>query len=155
MELSNSLKEWLLRMLGKRLISLWGLFYVFEEERIYPAQRLCFYFEGSHLGSVGCASDGMSLDFSLTAMVNVDLGEYGRQEVFPILSEELFGVVGKKFISAYLVYSSASEAFSGISLIFEGEISVSILNLGDELYIDKDISSEIVVSEGLKFIAVA
>ncbi|WP_139207536.1 hypothetical protein [Phytopseudomonas flavescens] len=154
MELSNLLKEWLLRVLGKRLISVSGLFYIFEEERVYPAQRLCFYFEESHMGSVGCAIDGMSLDFSLTAMVNVDLGEYGREEVFPILTEELFGVVGKKLISAYLVRSSASETFSGISLVFE-EGGVSILNLGDELYVDKIISPEIIVSEGLKFIAVA
>jgi len=155
MELSNSLKEWLLRVLGKRLISVWGLFYIFEEERVYPAQRLYFSFEESHLGSVGCASDGMSLDFSLAAMVNIDLGEYGREEFFPILNEELFDVVGRKLISAYIVRSSASEAFSGVSLVFEEGVSVSILNLGDELYIDKTISPEIVVSEGLKFIAVA
>lgn len=154
MEFSNSLKEWLLCVLGKRLISLWGLFYIFEEEKIYPAQRLCFYFEESHLGSIGCASDGMSLDLSLAAIVNVDLGEYGRQEIFPILSEELFGIVGKILIAAYLVHSSASETVSGIVLNFEEELSISILNLGDELYIEKAISPEIVTSEGLKFIAV-
>lgn len=154
MELSNLLKEWLLRVIGKRLLSVCGLFYVFEDERVYPAQRLCFCFEDSHVGSVGCAIDGMSLDFSLSAMVNVDLGEYGREEVFPILTEELFGVIGGRLISAYLVYSSASEAFSGVSLVFE-EGGVSILNLGDELYVDKTILPDIVVSEGLKFIAVA
>ncbi|MEW6460989.1 MAG: hypothetical protein AB1459_07680 [Pseudomonadota bacterium] len=96
----------------------------------------------------------MSLDFSLAAMVNVDLGQYGREEVSPISTEELFGVVGRKLISAYLVRSSASEAFSGVSLFFEEGASVSVVNLGDELYINKIISPEIVMSEGLKFIAV-
>lgn len=154
MEPSSLLKEWLLRVLGKRLLSVWGLFYIFEEERVFPAQKLCFFFEGAQLGSVGCASDGMSLDFSLAAMVNVDLGQYGREEVSPISTEELFSVVGRKLISAYLVRSSASEAFSGVSLVFEEGASVSVVNLGGELYINKIISPEIVMSEDLKFIAV-
>lgn len=154
MEFSSSLKEWLLCVLGKRLISLQGLFYIFEEEKIYPAQMLCFNFEDSHLGSIGCASDGMSLDLSLAPITNVDLGEYGRQEIFSILSEESFGIVGKILTAAYLVHSSASETVSGVILNFEEERSISILNLGDELYIDKAISPEIVTSEGLKFIVV-
>lgn len=36
-----------------------------------------------------CASDGMSLRFSLDPMSSTDLGEYGREEIFSLCGVDI------------------------------------------------------------------
>ena len=93
--------------------------------------------------------------FSLDPIVGCDLVKYGRQDVFCVSGEPYFlNVVEEKLLSASLVQSSVAEAVIGVALSFDGGSCLSVLNLGDELFVYDEIPVEIMRSEGLDLISV-
>lgn len=146
---------WLLAVLGKKLLSVNAIFHVFASRRDPFPQEVSFQFYGSEAGKFYGGGDGSSLLFSLGPIVGCDLGEYGRQDVFCVSGEPYFlNVVEKKLLSASLVQSSVAEAVIGVALSFDGDSCLSVLNLGDELFVYDEIPVEIIRSEGLDLISV-
>lgn len=147
---------WLLTVLGKKLLSVNALFHVFSSERDSAPQELCLLFENSEIGKLYGGPDGASICFSLNPISNCDLGEYGRQDIFNISGERYFSdVVGRRLVSASLVQSLAEDVVIGVALSFDNGFFLSILNLGDELFVYDEIPEEIVISEGVSLISVS
>lgn len=147
--------SWLPTVFGKKLLSVNALFHIFASERDFFPQEIGLQFDDAELGKLYGGSDGASLCFSFHPIVGCDLGEYGRQDVFCVSDELCFSnVVGRRLASASLVQSSAEEAVIGITLSFDNGARLSILNLGDELFVYDEIPEEIMISEGLGFIFV-
>lgn len=147
--------DWLLAVLGKKLLSANALFHVFSSERDSAPQEIGLLFENSEIGKVYGGPDGASICFSLNPISNCDLGEYGRQEIFCISGELYFSdVVGRDLVSASLVQSLAENVVIGVVLSFDDDFCLSILNLGDELFIYDEIPEEIVISEGVSLTSV-
>lgn len=147
---------WLLTVLGKKLLSVNALFHVFSSERDSAPQELCLLFENSEIGKLYGGPDGASICFSLNPISSCDLGEYGRQDIFNISGERyFFDVVGRRLVSASLVQSLAEDVVIGVALSFDNGFCLSILNLGDELFVYDEIPEEIVISEGVSLISVS
>ena len=156
MRLPDLMISWLLTVLGRKLLSVNALFHIFASERDSSPQEIGFQFDDAEFGKLYCGSDGASLCLSLDAIVDCDLGEYGRQDVFCISDESCFSnVMERRLVSASLVQSSVEEAVIGIALSFDNGACLSILNLGDELFFYGEIPEEIMISEGLGFIPVS
>lgn len=148
--------DWLLTVLGKKLLSVNALFHVFSSERDSAPQEVSLQFENSQIGKFYGGPDGASLCFSLNPISNCDLGEYGRQDIFCISGELYFSdVVGRKLVSASLVHSLVEGVVVGVALSFDNGFCLSILNLGDELFVYDKIPEEIVISEGVSLISVS
>lgn len=147
---------WLSTVLGKKLQSVNALFHVFSAERDTAPQEVGLLFENAEIGKLYGGPDGASLCFSLIPISSCDLGEYGRQDIFYISGEPYFSdVVGRKLVSASLVQSLAEYVVVGVALSFDNGFCLSILNLGDELFVYDEIPEEIVISEGLSLISVS
>ncbi|MDE3739083.1 hypothetical protein PSH28_20980 [Pseudomonas resinovorans] len=156
MRLPELMISWLLTVLGKKLLSVSALFHVFASERDSFPQEVGLLFEGSEVGKLYGGRDGASLSFSLSPIVGCDLGEYGKQDIFCVSGEPCYSsVVGRKLASASLVQSSVEEAVVGVVLSFDSGPCLSILNLGDELFVYNKIPEKIVISEGLSLISVS
>lgn len=148
--------DWLLTVLGKKLLSVNALFHVFSSERDSVPQEVSLQFENSQIGKFYGGPDGASLCFSLNPISNCDLGEYGRQDIFCISGELYFSdVVGRRLVSASLVHSLVEGVVVGVTLSFDNGFCLSILNLGDELFVYDKIPEEIVISEGVSLISVS
>jgi hypothetical protein len=148
--------SWLLAVFGKKLLSVNALFHIFASERDSSPQEVGLLFDDSEAGKLYGGPDGASLCFSLSPIFGCDLGEYGRQDTFCVSGEPYFSnVVGRRLVSASLVQSLAEEAVVGVSLSFDSGFCLSILNLGDELFVYDEIPEEIVISEGLSLISVS
>lgn len=146
---------WLLTVFGKKLLSVNALFHVFSSERDSAPQEVGLLFESSEIGKLYGGPDGASICFSLSPISNCDLGEYGRQDIFNISGELYFSdVVGRRLVSASLVQSLAEDVVIGVALLFDNGFRLSILNLGDELFVYDEIPEEIVMSEGVSLISV-
>ncbi|MCH5548606.1 hypothetical protein ACQJ22_27330 [Pseudomonas fragariae (ex Marin et al. 2024)] len=150
------MNAWLLTALGKTLISVNALFHVFSSERDSAPQEVGLLFENSEIGRIYGGPDGASICFSFNSISSCDLGEYGRQDVFCVSGEPYFSdVVGRRLVSASLVQSLAEDAVVGVVLSFDNGFCLSILNLGDELFVYDDIPEEIVISEGVRLVSVS
>jgi len=147
---------WLLTVLGKKLLSVNALFHVFSSERDSAPQEVGLLFENSEIGKLYGGPDGASICFSLNPISSCDLGEYGRQDVFNVSGELYFSdIVGGKLVSASLVQSLAEDVIIGVAFSFDNGFCLSILNLGDELFVYDEIPEEIVISEGVSLISVS
>jgi len=147
--------SWLLSVLGRSLLSANALFHVFASVRSEKPQDIALLFEGTVLGKFYGCSDGASLCFSLGPLVECDLGEYGQLTIFCVSDEACFSsVVGKKLVSASFVCGSMNKITLGIVLSFDTDSRLSILHLGDDIFVYNDIPLELIVSEKLRFIPV-
>ena len=147
--------SWLLSVLGKDLLSVNALFHVFASIRSEDTQDIALLFEGSVPGKFYGCSDGASLCFSLSPLVGCDLGEYGQMTIFCVSDEIPFSsIVGKKLASASFVYSTMDKIMLGIVLSFNMDTCLSILHLGDRIFVYNDIPLGLIASERLKFISV-
>ncbi|UMZ12297.1 hypothetical protein I9018_00890 [Pseudomonas sp. MPFS] len=148
--------SWLLTVIGKKLLSVSALFHIFASERDSFPQEIGLFFEYSEVGKLYGGRDGASLSFSLSQIVGCDLGEYGKQDILCVSDEPCyFSVVGRKLASASLVQSSVEEAVIGVVLSFDSGTCLSILNLGDELFVYDEVPEEIVISEAVSLIPVS
>ena len=150
---SEAFKSWLIGCIGLRLILALGLFHVFESKKNGAPQAVSLLFDGEGCGTLKCASDGASIAYSSEAVSECNLGEYGAEKIFSLVDDEIFSsVIGAELISASLVMSTAEEAVAGVFLRFGNSESLSFVNLGDDLFVYKEIPPEIVKCEGLEFV---
>ncbi|MGV8597537.1 hypothetical protein ACV35V_34855, partial [Pseudomonas aeruginosa] len=74
-------------------------------------------------------------------------------KIFPLESDEAFSsVVGEELNSVSLILSSVEDSVAGVLLRFGNSECLSFINLGDELFVYKEIPSEIIKCEGLEFL---
>jgi hypothetical protein len=153
---SEAFKSWLISCIGLRLFLAFGLFHVFEMKKNGNPQAVTLLFNEKNFGTLTCAPDGSSIAYSSNAVAECDLGEFGVEKIFSLVNDEVFlPVVGEKLISVSLILSSVEDSVVGVLLRFGNLESLSFINLGDELFIYKEIPSEIVKCEGLEFLALS
>lgn len=146
---------WMRSAIGKNLLSVAALFYVSNSERDSSPLEVGLLFDNLRFGKFYGDNDGATLCFSLSSLVECDLGEYGKKSVFCISKENPFSnVVGRKLISPMLAISNVENTIVGAYLLFDNNKSISILNLGDEIFIYGEIPDGIIKSEGLNLFPV-
>lgn len=139
-------------IVGKRLLGVLALIYVYEEEEHFPPQALMLLYEGDRRLKLTCGSDGASLEWSDGELVETDLGEYGEEVVrdFGRLPQWQ-GKIGRKLAGSKYIYSEREKRVIGLELLFIDEPSVKIMNLGDELYVFEDIPHAVFQEQELEF----
>ncbi|WP_256347281.1 hypothetical protein [Pseudomonas gingeri] len=143
----------MLDVLGRKLLSTDVLMHVYAGKKDTYPQQVSFLFDGYMPMRIYGGGNGESLCFSLDDIVGVDLGEYGGQVVFNASGEPCFSkVVGQRLVSVSTVNASAGRELIGLFFSFDNEECLSILNLGDELFVYEKIPEEIVTGEGLSLI---
>lgn len=153
---SEAFKSWLVGCIGLRLLLALGLYHVFESKKNGTPQAVSLLFDGEGCGTLKCAPDGASIAYSSEAVSECDLGEFGAENVFSLVNDEVFSsVIGEELISASFIVSSAEEAVAGVFLRFGNSESLSFVNLGDDLFVYKEIPPEIVKCEGLEFVRIS
>lgn len=150
---SQAFQSWLVGCIGLRLLLALGLFHVFESKKNGTPQAVSLLFDGEGFGTFKCAPDGASIAYSSETVSECDLGEFGAEKVFSLANDEVFSsVIGEELISASLVVSSAEETVAGVFLRFGNSESLSFVNLGDDLFVYKEIPPAIIKCEGLEFV---
>lgn len=83
------------------------------------------------------------------------MNEYGHQTLEDISGSSVWGKAKDQIlINAEFIKSSFEGASVGVKLSFENNIYISIVNLGDELFVFEQIPKEVVHDQGLYFIPV-
>jgi hypothetical protein len=155
MQIENSFKLWLSSLIGEKLVSVIGLFHIFNNQVNGLAQEIGFMFENVKFGKLFCDSDGETLCYSSKRIVVCDMKEYGRQETISMYDNFIFkNAIGKRLSSINLIYSCLSNKIIGTLFLFEHGISFCIMNLGDELFVYEDIPKHIFLEENLKTISI-
>src|SRR5450830_1175323 len=153
MTLPELVKTRLLGALGQKLLSVNILVHVFSEKKDTSPQQIGLFFDGCAPIRMYGGNNGASLCVSLGDVVGVDLGEYGKQIVFCASSEPCFSsVVGRRLVSVSTIHSSVENELIGLFFLFDDEACLSILNLGDEIFVYGKIPEEIIAGEGLSLI---
>jgi hypothetical protein len=101
-------------------------------------------------GKFKCSYDGSSINWQEGEPHESDMDEFGSQVVENLSESQLWQrVLNKVLVGAELLYSSIEDTFIGVKLSFDGGSSVSIINLGDELYVYQDIPEEVIIDQGI------
>jgi hypothetical protein len=155
-KLPSLLISWLQSVIGKKLLSVKGSYHVFNSQKSQLGDEFEFLFEEDKHGKIYGDSDGNSLCFSTDAASEFDMQEHGAVAVFCVSDEPFFkDVVGQKLLSFFAVKPLNETNAIGIQMQFTGNKKLSILNLGDELFVFDEISERLVNEEQLAFIPVA
>jgi hypothetical protein len=142
--ISKESHDWGIGIIGNRLKSVQGLVYMLHVEDIEHPQELFFEFEGAGISrKISCGQDGSSLVVCNKPMIDGDLGEYGKQIIKDISQHSIFniqysifnGLIGQKLSCFNAIYSEIEQCVIGFSFIFYNYGQISLLNLGDEIYI--------------------
>jgi len=122
----NFFYDWLVKAIGKKLLSVIGSFHIFRGVRNGLPQEICFLFEGHKLGRIYGASDGESILFSLSPSEEYSMDEYGDVKNSCISNEMYFSdVVNKKMISAKIIFCLKNKKNMGV--VFFLRMMVSLL----------------------------
>ena len=151
--MESRLVNWLRGAIGQKLIAVLALVYVYEGEKEFlNPQELNIQFSSGRHGKFMCSCDGSSIDWQEEEIRECDMEEFGSQ-VIENLSKlpKWQSVVDKVLVGAALIRSSVEASLIGVQLSFEGSSSISVLNLGDELYVYQDIPDEVICDQGITF----
>jgi hypothetical protein len=151
--LSEEFRNWLLNAIDSKLISVSALIYLPESEReIFSPQELLLVFESGKQMKLSCGSDGESLVGNNQELVPIDLGEYGKEIVKDVsylaCVENLIGHVLR---DVKLIKSSGNSYLMGLQFSFENNLSVVVVNLGDDLFVFESLPEEIAREEEITY----
>lgn len=147
--------EWGNSIVGKPLRSAYGLIHTLDIEDIEHPQQLQLIFEGGGNGTISCASNGSALVLRDVAMVESDLGEYGKQIIKDLSGWHVFsGLINKELLSLSAIHSKTEEGVIGLAFYFNAYGNINIINLGDEINVYKHIPEDIQHEEDISFIEV-
>ncbi|WP_313700825.1 hypothetical protein [Pantoea sp.] len=146
-------QEWTRSVVGRKLLGVNGVIYSLETHDFnHPQQLQLVFSEVEEMKSFKCGRDGSTLELTDLPLQGNDLGEYGREMVIDISHIYPFvNYIGKKVLKAFLIFSSLEEAFIGVKLVFEVELTFFIMNIGDEISIFESLSSSYEQDEGVKY----
>ena len=106
-------------------------------------------------GKIYGSSCGDALHFSFDPLAEFDMEEHGSVKISCVSNEPCFmDVVGCNLESAFVVKSlqfEDAEDELGVQMQFCGNHKLSILNLGDELYIFNEIPEKLIEAYKLVF----
>lgn len=153
--LFNGIREWGDSIIGKPLKSVCGLIHTLDVEDIEHPKQLQIIFDKGGNRTISCSSDGSALLLHDVAMVESDLGEYGKQTIKDLSEKPVFSdLISKELCGLNVVYSETEECMIGLNFCFNNYGSVNIINLGDEINIYKEIPEDIQGEEGISFIQI-
>lgn len=146
-------QEWTRGIVGRKLLGVNGLIYFLEIPDLeHPQQLQLIFSQVEKVDSLKCGKDGSTLELTDRPLQENDLGEYGKEMVVDISHIHPFvNCLEKTLLNVFLVFSSVEDAFIGIKLIFEDHLSLSIMNIGDEINILESLSSSYEQDEGIKY----
>jgi hypothetical protein len=140
--------NWLQSAIGKKLLRAKALMYVSLDETYIKPSEISLSFEELLEGKFFCASDGSSIAFSFEQLKPVSLGEYGKTNVYDLISDEKFSaVLGQEMQNVQMVRSKFERTICGIQFSFHSGSCLSVLNLGDDLYMFNEIPNDLMREE--------
>lgn len=146
-------QEWTRSVVGKKLLSVNGVIYSLENHDFSHPQQLQFVFsEVEDIESFKCGKDGSTLELTDLPLQGSDLDEYGKETVIDI--SHIYPIVNyleRLLLKVFLISSSLEDAFVGVKLVFEGELNLFIMNVGDEINMLESLSSSYEQDEGIKY----
>lgn len=151
--LISDYREWTRKVTGEKLSLVEALVYVFDEPDFHHPQQVQLTFLGiGFAGSFRCSKDGSSLELRDTPACEKDLGEYGKEVIIDVSHHSSFSnYIGKTLLKVNLIFSSVEDAYIGVKLIFEGQLNLIIVNLGDEISILESLSTFYEKDEGIVY----
>ncbi|NRB68436.1 MAG: hypothetical protein HRU48_13885 [Vibrio sp.] len=144
----------LIEILGFRLLSVFALIHTFDGERdLSSPQELLFTFEGGSQVRIKCDKDGESIHFDNQTPVEANMAEYGQDILCNCSNNNNFKYgIGRTVDQIDLIVSD--KIIFGLLMTFEGARSITIINLGDELYVYDELPKNILEEEKWKRILV-
>lgn len=149
-------QEWGRDVIGRKLFTVNGLVYFYENPDLEHPQQLQFIFSGTNREvSFRCGKDGATLALTELPMQESDLGEYGKEVIMSMSGSCLFRrYLGRVVSKISVIYSDAEKAIIGIKLVFDGELDLIIINLGDELNIFNSLPLQYEQEEGIHYLEI-
>lgn len=146
-------QEWTRGIVGEKLLGVRGLIYSLETPDYGHPQQLQFIFSKvEKINNLKCGKDGSTLELSDRPLRENDLSEYGKEMIVDTSNMLPFtNYLEKRLLKVFLVFSSLEDAIIGIKLIFEDNLILFIMNVGDELNILESLSSSYEEYEGIKY----
>ncbi|KJY81759.1 hypothetical protein TW84_23255 [Vibrio neptunius] len=137
----------LIEILGFRLLSVFALIHTFDGERdLSSPQELLFTFEGGSQVRIKCDQDGESIHFDNQTPVEANMAEYGQDILCDCSNDNNFEYgIGRTVDQIDLIVSD--KIIFGLLMTFEGARSITIINLGDELYVYDELPKNILEEE--------
>jgi hypothetical protein len=154
--IAPNLKDWLLSIIGHKLKAVLALIYVYDgKEDLITPQELMLQFETNMKGKFSCSSDGESLAWDNHAFEPSELGEYG-DEIVKVLSHLPYWkhLIGKRLNEVKMIIPSHYSCLIGLQFLFEDNLSVVVINLGDELFIFNSLPENFIQDEELILVPV-
>lgn len=154
--MDSKLTNWLKDVLGRRLISVLALVYTYDGEKEFEnPQELDLQFLSCGHGKLVCSYDGSSIEWQDNYIHEVDMEEFGQQLLENVSNRSIWNsVVNKMLLDAELINSIVEDSVIGVRFSFENRETISVLNLGDELYVYRDIPEEVIIDQGVVFSSV-
>jgi len=146
-------EKWTLGVVGKKLLGIKGLIYILEDPDFDHPQQLQLIFSKTGIAdSLKCGKDGSTLELTDHPMQEKDLGEYGKEIIIDISHiNPFFKFIGKTLSKVFLIFSSAEDSYVGLRLNFEGDLSLFIMNIGDEINIFESLPISFEQNEGIRY----
>jgi hypothetical protein len=147
-------QEWGHGVVGNKLHDVIGLIYVFQSPDLeHPQQLQLIFTDPIHNVNFRCGADGATLDFTKTPIRESDFGEYGKEVVMSMSDSLLFQkYIGRCVSKVFLIYSDTENTTVGIRVVFDAELNLIIINLGDEINFFDSLPLKYEEDEGLSYI---
>lgn len=133
-------------VVGRILKSVCGLMFTCDEQTSFDnLQEITMEFGPlSFFMRLAGGIDGASLLLDELPLRESDMGEYGKLIIRNISSNPAFiEVIDKRIIAFNVVYSGVEQIIIGVNLQFDNSMEISILNLGDQLFIFNKIPGDV------------
>lgn len=152
-KLLGNYEEWTLGVVGNKLLGINGLIYMLEDPDFDHPQQLQLVFSKTGIAdSLKCGKDGSTLELTDHPMQEKDLGDYGKETIIDISHINPFvKFIEKTLTEVFLIFSSVEDAYVGLRLNFEDNLSLFIVNIGDEINIFESLPISFEQNEGITY----
>lgn len=134
---------------GRKLTEIKALVYVSVDNN-YDFKNpydIIFVFDNDEYLTFSCSNDFSSLDVKNKRIKGFDMQESGRAEVVDFSTHDPFSkILNNCLMEMFILHSGVDDKNIGFSLSF-GNINISILNLGDDIFYYPSLSDELILSE--------
>lgn len=148
-DLPQEFRSFLLNIIDCKLISALALIYVYDsEEKILSPQELLLVFEHKRQVTLMCSNDGESLILDSRKLEPTNLGEYGKEIIRDISYLPCWkNLIGQTLTKIFIIKSLGKPCLIGLKFSFENDLSVIVVNLGDEIFMFEFLPEEIAQEE--------
>jgi len=134
---------------GRKITGVKALVYVslddgYDFENPY---NIAFVFDNDECLTFSCSCDFVSLDVNNKKIQGFDMQDSGRAEVVDFSTFHPFSqVLNNSLVEIFILHSGVDDKNIGCSLTF-GNIDISILNLGGEIFYFSSLSNKLILDE--------